>query len=640
MLKDPNQLRSMAAEFDPTKKSSADLLASRIAPVVGAGSAAAGIGLLSGNAADAAEFQGHGGMGILSDEITTGNIVSGMPSRLMERDIRRITAKIQAGEPLTPAEKQAFSRHQAYQAETDSKVANAGIEATGVPGFLRAGSDMIEDPSLANATNVGMRGAVMALKPLAAVKIAAGGYGLAAARDLSGGLLSDAQAADDGLTSAQAKRLKQLQEMIGKGKWSSGAERRAIEDEAKGLRDIQAQFAAQNNAAAIGAKAKEKEQQQAEYDRAVQGAERMRDDIRATNRSFKDSEVGKIYEKTGGLTPAIAGLAGGMIGRMAHGGGASVKALGLPALEGTGAAFATMNAPLFYDAFSTPALNPERQALETYARELPPEHPRKQEFQTYAGQLPQLNPIRESARDELFSPTGNLRRLGASALEGGIAGITGGNMVPAARKALEGVGEIPGAIAGGYQRGMTRATEAATDRAKQAGLLSEVRATAGNAERLAAGESRAAAQVVPTSVGLRDLPASPAAAPPSPPQPAPVQNQLAALSAPKEPRQWAQIWSDPARAAIADTTSKGLPLSAITAPNLRDMIISQLPPGAPHPAISTVREYLANLKKAVPGGEQKGLLRLFDSDPGRQVFGLGGPAIAAGGLGLLSMDDR
>jgi hypothetical protein len=71
-------------------------------------------------------------VGILSNDITTGDVLSGVPNRMMERDIRRLTAKMRAGEPLSQAEEQALSRHQAYTTETSDKAATAGMEATAV----------------------------------------------------------------------------------------------------------------------------------------------------------------------------------------------------------------------------------------------------------------------------------------------------------------------------------------------------------------------------------------------------------------------------------------------------------------------------------------------------------------------------
>lgn len=145
------------------------------------------------------------------------------------------------------------------------------------------------------------------------------------------------------------------------------------------------------------------------------------------------------------------------------------------------------------------------------------------------------------------------------------------------------------------------------------------------------------------SAGLMAEPAAQTGLVPAParPQPAPVSSGNPALPAPsKDPRDWANIWSDPAREVVSDYIKKNphAPLSSLTAPDLIAGIQARLPPGSPLPAASTARGYLRDLRETT--GDRASLAKIkktFASDPSRSLFAL---PIAAGGLGLLSGSDR
>ncbi len=188
---------------------------------------------------------------------------------------------------------------------------------------------------------------------------------------------------------------------------------------------------------------------------------------------------------------------------------------------------------------------------------------------------------------------------------------------------------------------------------KNQGLLSVAKEDAAGllAQRQRANQTAAAAQrldvgappQVGASAGLMAEPAAQTGLVPAPsrPQPAPVSSGNPALPAPsKDPRDWANIWSDPAREVVSDYIKKNphAPLSSLTAPDLIAGIQARLPPGSPLPAASTARGYLRDLRETT--GDRVSLAKIkktFASDPSRSLFAL---PIAAGGLGLLSGSDR
>jgi len=199
------------------------------------------------------------------------------------------------------------------------------------------------------------------------------------------------------------------------------------------------------------------------------------------------------------------------------------------------------------------------------------------------------------------------------------------------------------AIKGEQNRGLLSGSQAASE--EQALLLAEAQRTAA-AARASAAETRQLGAGGPPMADAASGPSGATSVPPVtvqppprlPPQPAPVANQpQKALPPPeKDAREWANVWSEPARESVADfiKSSPGVPLSSLTAVELREMIISRLPPGAPHPSASTVRNKLADMKKAAGPGEmnERKFTTLMDMDPSRSRFGMVGPAIAAGGL--------
>lgn len=485
------------------------------------------------------------------------------------------------------------------------------------------------DPSLANITNAGVQSALIPFASLRAMGTAAGvaGTGLGAAVAKDSGLFDIGANAQDALDPGARRRLQQLQDKQAKGQTLTKAER---EEQNSYLQTIQAASAAAASSKAqvdakaaeakIAAEAAQQASEQADYNRQVTEAERARNAELGKATSFNDTATGKVYEKLGGLTPFLAGLGGGMVGRMAHGGGSFAKNYAIPAAEGTGAAFAVSNAPLFYDSFSTPALNPKREALKAYGENLPPSHPRRQEFLDRATREPELNPVRQDAREALFSPTANANRMFASALEGGLGGVTGGALPSAARRAVEGVAEIPGAAATGFYRGMNRAAEA--------------RALGRELSESASQRSLGTAEALRRSDGPTAAPASAAEAPiaPQPQLPAPAQK-----SVPSGGRSWDAVYSEPGTEVVKEfiKNNPGVPLSQLTAPKFMEGLKAKLPDGADLPAAQTARGYLQRLREAVPD-----VPKAKDIDKARKAAKDGGKVLfAAPAAGLLMSND-
>lgn len=381
--------------------------------------------------------------------------------------------------------------------------ARAALDAAVAPGI--ALGEAIEDPSLANLTNAGVQGALAfgPFAPLKAAKAALGaaglGFGAAGARDAGLSLLGEAQAEGDGLNAAQAKRLQQLQ----RKRSLSRAEREeqnaliGIQARYQELRDRQAfEAQARRDAALVKAEeerkamereagAKKAEDERREYNASVDRAEKARSEELGKYTPFKETEVGKVYDKLGIAAPALAAMGAGFIGRTAGRLGGSSGLMTetvMPAVTGAGTAGVMAHYPLMHDLVFAPAENPEKRAYQAYARELPMGHPRKEEMQKYAEGLPTENPTREVASREMYDPWKFAERTGIGVAEGLISGPLGAH--------LSKIGErIPGLAAKGI--GSTAASLA-----RAPGELAETyydamgQAAKSRAKALKAGQSR------------------------------------------------------------------------------------------------------------------------------------------------------
>lgn len=393
---------------------------------------------------------------------------------------------------------------------------NFAREATMLPQMIRAGESgarAASNPSIPNLTDAGVNTSMALLRPLAALKIGSAGLAAAVAKDFGAGDIMGSnayaqakkgKAASEvpdlpGLTPEQNARYKALGKQMMEGNFGSSAERRAIESEAGGLRDLSQQFQLLNMKNSGAADADRKKSEQAEFDRAVSKAETVRDKELGRQRRFSDTEVGQTWDKLGGWGPFIAAGALGGLSRVATGGGKNLYNYGLPAAEGAIGGALSTNVPLAYNAFMTEPDNPEKRAYAAYARELPPTHPRKQEWETYAAKLPNANPVREAASEELYDPKKAAERMIFGSIEGVGGGLAGANLVRAPGMVVEGLSRYPGRAKAGYQGSM-----AAGDKA--------------SAARNAAADDYAAAAKEANDALLKKR-AQAAASPPAPPTP-------------------------------------------------------------------------------------------------------------------------
>lgn len=393
----------------------------------------------------------------------------------------------------------------------------------------QAVGDALSNPSIGSFTNAGVQSAMALMAPTKAIGALAAGYGLAGARDL--GLFGGAAEAA-GLSPEQQARKADLQAKIAKGAWRSGAERRQVEGELEGLRKIETESAIKANDAEIQRKAEQDRQSQAEYKTAVDNAILMRDLERKRDRRWSDTEVGKVYNQTGGAPVIAAALAGGagFLDRLAKGAPKTTGDYARLGAEGLGAASLGINAPLAYDAFATEADNPERRAQEVYARELPASHPGKADAKRMAESLPQSNPVRSAAQAELYDPLKFLERFGMAAVEGVPMAITGSNLPSALSSAGRGirsavgntaetVGALPGNVATGYQRSLGQAATERGNSALQRSNALEAEVSLRETQRRL-GEQRAAPQ--PQYAPAEPFPQVPFDPPPPRQLPSPV----------------------------------------------------------------------------------------------------------------------
>jgi hypothetical protein len=259
------------------------------------------------------------------------------------------------------------------------------------------------------------------------MKTLGAGYAGALAEDVglfgSGAEAQSAKkAALPGLTLDQQAAYDAAQKKAASGDFGSSAERRQTEALLAEMRALSNEFVRDQNKGKQTALNEAERKKQEEYDRAVGTAEAARDKELARDRRFSDTEVGKVWDKTGGLAPVLAGTVTGALSRSATGGGSAMYNYGLPAGLGALAGVGAANVPLAYNALFTEPDNPQKRAMEAYARELPPTHPRRAEFEELARTLADANPVRSAAAAEFYDP----HKLAERAIMGGTEGLLGG----------------------------------------------------------------------------------------------------------------------------------------------------------------------------------------------------------------------
>jgi len=359
-------------------------------------------------------------------------ILHKMLGRPVNRERQAMARRAMAGRDptLTPQEQLAVARRAAISAENDQAVEQGiGDLVLGQPiKAARAIGEAYQDPSIANVTNAGIQTA-LSVPTMRGIKTAAGigaaGFGTAG--------LSDLGTFDIGANAQTASQ-------------SRARAAQANAEAAKARADADAQAAilkAQADAAAAAANteaqrkanelaAKKAEDEQNEYNAAIQRAKLARDEILADRPpKFRETATGALYEKMGVAAPGVIGAATGLVTRGGLRAAGVANKIGLtaaPVATGTLAGGVGASWPLGHELIFQPPMNPERRAYEAYARELPPTHPRKEEWTNYAGKLPEANPARKVAADEFYDLEKAAERTGFGAAEGFLGGLMGAEL--------------------------------------------------------------------------------------------------------------------------------------------------------------------------------------------------------------------
>lgn len=335
------------------------------------------------------------------------------------------------------------------QAESNRSI-NPLMEATGFAPMYRSGKALSEGRPLEAAGNAAV--ATIPYRPVAGLGALGATYGAALGADLLPGMFgtpeANAQANKQGkapaavmpgLTPEQQAEYDRARVRVERGQFGSGAERRMLEDTMREMRKVSNDSVTAQNAAKTSLDTQRQSRERAEYDRRVANAERIRDEELGRARRFQDTNVGKVFDATGGYAPLVAGVAAGGLSRLATGGSRpSLYNYALPAAEGGAAGALTYNIPLAYDAFLTPVENPERRAYSAFARELPMNHPEREQWTNYAAGLPEANPVRRNASQEFYDPGRMAERMIVGAGEGILGGIAGSSAIRTGARILPG----------------------------------------------------------------------------------------------------------------------------------------------------------------------------------------------------------
>lgn len=349
------------------------------------------------------------------------------------------------------------SQAEADALQSDARSMAGLLEGIGVAPAYRSAVAAREGRPIAAAGNAAM--AMLPYRPLAGLTTLGGAYGGALAADLSPSLSPATAAAQPNPETVRSltEQAATLQRQVEAARVRREAERRSGQGTRYDAADqefhsLSSQLTGVNRMLSAEMEKGTPEYQhraanQQEYDRAVRGAESALGEARrARIPPFRETNVGSLYEATGGVTPAVAGFGASALARLVGRGRPEAIA------EGVLAGAVTPNAPLVYDMLTQPTYNPERAMYSAYARDLPPTHPRRQEWTNYAKNLPEDNPARRQASDEFYDPWRAAERTGMGALEGLAAGFPGANLAEGGRwisdSIRSGLGRMPGRQSG------------------------------------------------------------------------------------------------------------------------------------------------------------------------------------------------
>lgn len=310
-------------------------------------------------------------------------------------------------------------------------------------------AEAIEDPSLPNLTNAGVQTGLAAGSPLLTGASGALGFGVAGMRDLAPSLIPSADAKEkrrpgnmkpaifeepaavpapafepDGMADkvrgdpqlevlyqaykdAQAKATASVP---GVDKASSDDIRKRASDQATNIMG-QIATALENKSQA------KRDIEKGNYDQQVEDAVFARNKARSRDKRFSDTAVGQVYDKVG-VAPVLAGAIPGAVLGLAKGPAKDLAGKLGVAATGAGFGMGAAMAPDIYNMTQAPAANPEREAMEAYAFNLPDTHPDKIKAKEFAASLPPMNPVQQSAKENFSDPVLMAERLAGGAFEG------------------------------------------------------------------------------------------------------------------------------------------------------------------------------------------------------------------------------
>lgn len=317
------------------------------------------------------------------------------------------------------------------------------------------------DPSIANLTNAGVRTA-LALSPIKAgpaLKTAAtiGGLGLTSAlgTDAFNALTSQpVEAADNDPVASIDKRVREIQAELAKK--PASAVRRTLEAEANQLAQTKAAILTKSATTGIESEAATKRDTELRQNRAREIYDTSMTDY---ENSRKPGQALQTINKLGPIAPAVAAMIGGGITRLARPEASKTAQY----VAGVLPAFTVANAKPAEAYMNEPIENPEVTAYKKAGRVLADTDPLKAQFKNELNSLPPTNPLREAAASDLTDWRKQAVRVPIAALEGTgaflgndlVAGLARMRKAPA--DIARTVGEIPGALKEGYNRGMQRA---------------------------------------------------------------------------------------------------------------------------------------------------------------------------------------
>lgn len=327
--------------------------------------------------------------------------------------------------------------------------------------------DATKDPSIANITNAGVRTALglAPVSPKTALTMAGtiGGLGLTtgAGVDAFNAITKQpVEAADNDPIAKMDARLREINNAFVTKKSLANpkldlppAERRTLEDEARSINATKAAIALKSATTGIESEAATKRDSELRQDQARKITNNY---IQEYEDSRKPGQIMQTINKLGTFAPAVASMIPGGISRIAGRGHNPVRDY----VSGFPLALAASNAQQLDAYFNEPAVNPERTAYQKGSRVLADTDPLKAKYDEKIKELPALNPIPQKALENALDPVNLAKRGIVSAMETTAAplgyDLTHG-VIRAPSAIARKVGEIPGALKEGYNRGMQRA---------------------------------------------------------------------------------------------------------------------------------------------------------------------------------------